>query len=53
MAYQLTTKRGYTFLNVSSALQKSIRRGDAKLAGYFAIELFESGYAEYVSSIVQ
>lgn len=29
-------------------MQKAIRRGDAKLAGYWAIELFESGYAEYV-----
>lgn len=42
------TKRGYAFDEVSSAMQKAIRRGDARLAGYFAIELFESGFAEYV-----
>jgi len=45
--YQIKTKRGYNLLEVSSALQKSIRRGDAKLAGYFAVELFESNFAEY------
>jgi len=31
--YVLRTKRDYVFLEVSSALQKAIRRGDAKLAG--------------------
>lgn len=44
---KLQTIRGYVFLEVSSALQKAIRRGDARLAGYWAIEFFESGYAEY------
>lgn len=29
-------------------MQKAIRRGDARLGGYWAIELFESGYHEYV-----
>jgi replication-associated recombination protein RarA len=33
--------------DVASTLQKAIRRGDARLAGYFAIELFESGYTAY------
>jgi len=47
MSYKFVTKRGYALLDVSSALQKSIRRGDAKMAGYMAIELFESGYAAY------
>jgi replication-associated recombination protein RarA len=42
------TKRGYAFDEVTSAMQKAIRRNDPKLAGYWAIELFESGYAKYV-----
>jgi hypothetical protein len=45
---RLTTKRGYSMLEVASALQKAIRRADARLAGYFAIELFESNYRDYV-----
>ncbi|NTV25922.1 MAG: hypothetical protein HGB01_06895 [Chlorobiaceae bacterium] len=45
---QYLTKRGYALLDVASALQKSIRRGDAKLAGYIAQELVASGYVEYV-----
>ncbi len=45
---QLTTARGYVLLEVASALQKAIRRGDARLAGYWAIELFESNYKEYL-----
>lgn len=48
MGRKVFTTRGYDFFEVSSAMQKAIRRGDAKLAGYWAIELFESGYAEYV-----
>jgi replication-associated recombination protein RarA len=44
---QLKTTRGYALLEVASALQKAVRRGDARLAGYWAIELFESGYREY------
>ena len=45
---QLTTVRGHALLEVASALQKAIRRADARLAGYWAIELFESGYREYL-----
>lgn len=45
---QLKTIRGYDFGATTSAMQKAIRRGDSKIAGYFAIELFESGYAKYV-----
>ncbi len=45
---QLTTVRGHLLLDVASALQKTIRRGDARMAGYWAIELFESGYRDYV-----
>lgn len=42
----LRTQRGYDFYEVASALQKSIRRGDVKLAGYMALELFPR-YSEY------
>lgn len=41
------TKRGYNLLEVASCLQKAIRRGDTALAGYMAIEMFESGYHAY------
>ena len=44
---QLNTIRGHALLEVASALQKAIRRADARMAGYWAIELFESGYREY------
>lgn len=43
---KLITQRGYDFYEVASALQKSIRRADVKLAGYMALELFPR-YAEY------
>lgn len=46
--YQLRTTRGYDFYEVASAMQKAIRRADAKVAGYFALELWHSGYTEYV-----
>ena len=42
------TKRGYRFDEVSSAMQKAIRRGETTLAGYWALELVESGYSFYV-----
>jgi len=45
---ELRTIRGYAFGEVASAMQKAIRRGDARLAGYWAVELFESNYREYV-----
>ncbi|MFA6134577.1 MAG: hypothetical protein WC869_11240 [Phycisphaerae bacterium] len=45
---ELRTIRGHLLLEVASALQKAIRRGDARLAGYWTIELFESGYREYL-----
>jgi len=47
MRYEIKTNRGYSLLDVASALQKSIRRGDEKLAGYMALELFASGFANY------
>lgn len=43
---KILTQRGYDFYEVASALQKSIRRNDVKLAGYMALELFPR-YAEY------
>ena len=48
MGFQLKTKRDYDFYEVSSAFQKAIRRKQTKLAGYFGLELFHSGYAKYV-----
>jgi replication-associated recombination protein RarA len=47
MRRELTTVRGYSLPDVASALQKAIRRADGRIAGYFAIELFESGFAAY------
>jgi len=44
---KLMTIRGYRLSDVVSALQKAIRRGDARVAGYFAIEMFESGFTAY------
>ena len=41
------TKRGYNLFEVVSCLQKAIRRGDTALAGYMAVELFESGFDQY------
>lgn len=45
---EMMTKRGYVFGEVSSTMQKAIRRGDCKLAGYMAIELAMSNYGAYV-----
>jgi hypothetical protein len=42
------TARAFDFWEATSAMQKAIRRGDARLGGYWALELFESGYHEYV-----
>lgn len=45
---QLTTRRGYIFAHATSAMQKAVRRNDARTAGYFAVELYMSGYRDYV-----
>ena len=45
---QLRTARGYNFGEVSSAMQKAIRRADVKLGGYWALELWSSGFGRYV-----
>lgn len=44
----IRTIRHYDFFEVASAMQKAIRRADAAVAGYFALELWESGYRDYV-----
>ncbi len=44
----IKTKKGYEFFEVSSAFQKAVRRGDEDVALYFAVELFNSGYDEYL-----
>ena len=48
MKYELKTKNGYDFFECSSAMQKSIRRGIEDEAIFWAVELFESNYAEYI-----
>lgn len=46
--YQLLTKKGYDLMEVASALQKSIRRGEEDCALYFTVELYESNFDEYL-----
>jgi replication-associated recombination protein RarA len=48
MGYQIKTKQGYDFYECSGAIQKGVRRNDEKVALFFAAELFNSGYDEYV-----
>ena len=45
---ELQSKRGYAYFEVASAMQKAIRRADGKMAGYWAIEMFESGWTDAV-----
>jgi replication-associated recombination protein RarA len=45
---KIRTIHGYDFFEVSSAMQKAIRRGDARVAGFFALELWHSNYRDYV-----
>jgi replication-associated recombination protein RarA len=47
MSY-ITTRNGYDFFVASSSLQKAIRRNRPDIAGYFALELYHSGYGKYV-----
>lgn len=47
MGYQILTKNGYDLFEVSSAFQKSIRRGLEKEALYWGTELDMSGNGEY------
>ena len=46
--FRLRTKNGYDFLECASALQKSIRRDDVVVAAFFGVELWQSGYGNYV-----
>jgi len=46
--YSITTKHNYDFYEIASCLQKAIRRGDAKIAGFAALELWESRYDNYL-----
>jgi replication-associated recombination protein RarA len=39
---KLITKRGYDFYEVASAFQKAIRRGDGRMAAYWALELYDT-----------
>lgn len=45
---RIMTKRGYDFFEATSAMQKAIRRNETAIAGFFAFELLESGYHNYV-----
>lgn len=45
--FELRTKNGYRLDEVSSALQKTIRRGDELMATYWSFELNGSGYWRY------
>jgi replication-associated recombination protein RarA len=46
--YERKTEKEYDFYECSSAMQKSIRRGDEDGALFWATELDKSGYGEYV-----
>jgi len=45
--YDIKTKKGYDFFEVSSAMQKCIRRGLEQEALFWAVELYDSGFSEY------
>lgn len=47
MAYDLRTKRGYNMYDMSSMLQKAIRRGDVNHAAFAAVELMDK-YRDYM-----
>jgi len=46
--HKIRTKKGYLLSEMASTLQKSIRRGDTKIAGFSALEMYESGYWRYL-----
>lgn len=48
MPYEVKTRKNYDFYECSSAFQKAIRRGEEKLACFFAFELVASGYSKYI-----
>lgn len=45
--YEIITKNNYSGEEVISSLQKCIRRGEEQDALFWAVELYESGYAEW------
>lgn len=45
---ELRTVNGYDFYEVTSAMQKAIRRNQPDVAGYFALELFHSNFIDYL-----
>jgi replication-associated recombination protein RarA len=46
--HKITTVKGYSLFDCSSAFQKSVRRGLENEAMYWAVEAFESSYDEYI-----
>lgn len=48
MSHQMLTKKNYDFFEVSSAFQKSIRRGLEEDALFWATELMRSNYHKYL-----
>ena len=48
MSNNIRTIRYYDLYEAVSALQKGIRRGDEIISGYFALELFASGFSNYL-----
>jgi replication-associated recombination protein RarA len=44
MVYQVNTNRGHNLFDIMSLLQKSIRRGDKRLAGYAVCEMHPTYY---------
>lgn len=47
MAYEMLTKSGHSFYEMTALMQGAIRRGDVKRAGYAASELFDR-YRNYL-----
>lgn len=45
---RIRTVGGYDFFEVSSAMQKAIRRADVRVAGFFALELWASNFRDYL-----
>lgn len=43
----IPTRHGHTLLDCASAFQKAIRRNEPKIACYFGLELFMSGFRDY------
>lgn len=47
MAYEMLTRNGHSFYEMTALMQNAIRRGDVQHAGYAAAELFEK-YRNYL-----